>query len=147
MMPNDLIKETEELLKQARASDIKGEFQGAGVNIVLKMLQLSQRQAADAVDNLTSITQDYSALADKYAALVKEYDTMPETMFTGFSLDPVSILEILLADVERMKKIEDQSSDNWKWEYALTLKHRLKIAWKLIFRPKYDREGLERLHT
>jgi hypothetical protein len=127
-----------EILKKVWALDEKGQFESEGVNLVREMLQISQEQTESTVQSLESITRQYADLAEKYYDLAKKYADTPELLFAAFSLDPAGTLETLLKDVERKKKIEDQSGDAWMRSYVITLWHRIKIAWRLIFRPRFE---------
>lgn len=129
----DITDEIDELISQSANIENADIYERYG--FISKLLTLTQRQASESLDDYTKLVKDYDELANKYIDIVKKYDEVPELLFTSFSLDPVGTLEILLHDIDRMQKIKDQSGEAWKWQLVLTFRHRLKIAWKLLFRP------------
>jgi hypothetical protein len=140
----DFKAELEHVVKRAKDLESYGEFNDdAKYVLVCELLDISQRQTNQAIDELQSTTQSLNKIVTEYNTLVKKYDAVPELLFTAFSLDPAGVLAILLADIERSAKISDQSGQSWRWNYVLTLKNRLKVAWRLIFRPKVKDAELE----
>jgi hypothetical protein len=114
---------------QCRAAQVMAEAHRGALSI-----------ANEYIDAFKTQKEEFHKLADAYKELQKEYDQTPELVFLSFSLDPAGTLQDFLKHMERQAKIEDQSGDAWKWKFKLTLKNRLKIALKLIFRPKIKEE-------
>lgn len=131
--PKDVTDEIDALVEQSASiddGDIYAQFEFSQ-----KLLALTQRQAMEHIDRFTDLAKEYDDVINKYYDLVQKYSHASELVFMGFNVDPVSTLEILLHDIDRALKIEDQSGESWKWGLRLTFWHRLKIAWKLIFKP------------
>ncbi len=130
----DVTDEIDELVAQSvhiDEADIHERYE-----FLTKLLNLTQRQSSEILDGFFKVSKEYDELADEYHDLVQKYNRTPGLLFVSFSVDPVGTLEILLRDIERMEKIEDQSGESWKWELSLSFRNRLKIAWRLIFRPR-----------
>lgn len=130
----DVTDEIDELIAQSAhidEADIHERYE-----FLTKLLDLTQRQSSENLDMAIKNSKEYDELVDKYYDLAQKCNRAPGLLFASFSADPVRTLEILLRDIERMEKIEDQSGDSWKWELRLNFQNRLKIAWRLIFRPR-----------
>jgi hypothetical protein len=135
---SDITDEIDKLVAQSAHIDEADIYER--YEFISKLLDLTQRQSLNNLDKFAKATKTYEELVDKYFDLAQKYNCTPALLFTSFSVDPVSTLEILLRDIERSEKIEDQSGDAWKWTYKLQFRNRLKIARRLIFRPHVKEE-------
>jgi hypothetical protein len=135
-MSDKIIDGLDRIIERVQLEDKQGTFTSEQEVIALKeLLQLNQEQSKDITEKYSNIIDKHIELLKQYSLLVDEMGKSAENLLCLMLDNPNQALNLFVHQIDRKKKIADQSGDSWKRSLVLPFKSRFMMAIKLILKP------------
>ena len=132
IMNDSIIDGCNKIIK--RCKSVKGDLSPVeAMKTYRELLEISQEQIISTTEKYSDIVDKHVELSNRYSMIVDEMGESAINILGLFFENPTQALNLFVEQADRKRMIDDQSGNAWKTSLKLLFRHRLKIAFKLIF--------------